>query len=311
MKQVKVTQVVAFQIPDWFKKMSEAQQKKYLEEHPKSRLAKSVKKKTSSPTSIPLPKASSNKSTDAKDILIKQGSPTNFKGPKSAKDALSDNPKKERKVVALLDKLASMAADAKVKGKDAPNYDLCQVSIPGTNLFCSGNKGIPRKEMPQLKGTATEDSWAAKNLKADAKGEVSGEDAFKAFLKEKEVPITNKTVNVASLKATQSQLVGSKVAGMLQALKDNPKHAGITAPIFVSKDGYILDGHHRWAAMVGLAMADGRPEPVKMDVIEVDMDIEDLVNETNNFASKIGIAQKAGKSKENSSLDNYRGCCCN
>ena len=32
----------------------------------------------------------------------------------------------------------------------APNFNLCNVSVSGTNLFCVGNKEIRRIEMPQL-----------------------------------------------------------------------------------------------------------------------------------------------------------------
>jgi hypothetical protein len=108
--------------------------------------------------------------------------------------------------------------------------------------------------------------------------------------------MTPKKVNADTLKSTQSQLVGTKVAGMAKALEADPNHPAITAPIFVSKDGYVLDGHHRWAAQVGAGILGDKP--VTMNVIEVDMPIDKLVNYSNEFATKFGIAQKAGKVKE-------------
>lgn len=39
-------------------------------------------------------------------------------------------------VSTLIDKLAEIVDDAKKKGENAPTYDLCKVSVPGTNLFC-------------------------------------------------------------------------------------------------------------------------------------------------------------------------------
>lgn len=298
------TLVTAYSAPEWFKKMSKDQQKTYLEDHPNSKIAKSVgNSEGTGPNKAPAKKAAGKIKTGApaQDILEKKGSPTKFKGPRSVGDSVSGKPKVERKVVSRLDKLAQAAKAAKEAGKEAPDYDLCQVSIPGTNLFCSENKGIPRKEMPQLKGTPTENSWADTNLPKDKNGEVDAEGAFKAMLKRKKVKTNETVVDAASLKATQSQLVGAKIAGMFQALKKEPNHPGITAPIYVSKDGYILDGHHRWAAMVALDMADGLKESVQMPVIQVDMDIESLVKATNDFASEIGIAQKAGKVKEKAS----------
>lgn len=297
--------VVADTTPAWFREMTKEQQDKYLEDHPNSKLAKTLRKSKSIMPTAPKAKdeIKPSKPLPAQELLEKKGSPTNFKGPTSKQNSISDNPKKERRIVAMLDKLAAMVKDAKEKGKDAPDYDLCKVSIPGTNLFCNGNKGIPRKEMPQLKGQPVEGSWADKNLSKDKSGEVNGEDAFKAMLKEKGIKLTSKKADVSTLKATQSQLVGPKIAGMFQALKQKPNHEAITAPIFVSKDGYILDGHHRWAAMVALDMADGLKQPIEMPVVEVDMEIEDLVKATNDFCNEVGIAQKAGKVKEQSSCD--------
>lgn len=306
MKELKTLEV-ADTLPEWYKKLSRERQRDYLKEHPNSKIARTVNKAKELPGLTPkkVNKELKVEKKPAQEVLEKRGSPTKFKGPRSVSDSLSGKPKVERKIVSRLDKLAALSKQAREAGKEAPDYDLCQVSIPGTNLFCNQNKGIPRKEMPQLKGKPTPNSWADTNLQKDAKGEVDAEGAFKEMLKSKKIKTTPKTVDAASLKATQSQLVGSKIAGMFQALKKEPSHPGITAPIYVSKDGYILDGHHRWAAMVALDMADGLKESVQMPVVEVDMEIGDLVKATNDFADKIGIAQKAGKVKEAASAAKY------
>lgn len=308
----------AFQIPEWFTEMSRSAQKEYLKKHTNSRLAKFLKKekenkkekpikenpfkaedkqKKEKPEKEPETKAITPTGKSAVDILKKDGSPTDFKGPKSNNDGISDDYKAERKVVSLLGRLAKLASDAKKKGKAAPNYDLCQVSIEGTNLFCQSHKDIKRQDMPQLKGVPVPGSWGDSNLKKSEKGEVDGEKEFVKHLKEKGVKMKKKKVDASELKATQKELVGVKVAGMLEALKSDPENKGITAPIFVSKDGYVLDGHHRWAAMVGLSLADGIPNPVLMNIVEVDMKIDELVEETNDFAEKIGIAQKKAQAK--------------
>ena len=64
-------------------------------------------------------------------------------------------------VATLLDELAANVAEAKKLGEDAPSYNLCNVSVPGTNLFCVESKGIPRIKMPQLGGTPLPGSPAA------------------------------------------------------------------------------------------------------------------------------------------------------
>jgi len=221
--------------------------------------------------------------------------------PKDTKFKLDQPPKdakqySEPQVAAQLDKLADMANQAKAKGENAPDFDLCQVSIPGTNLFCAGNKGIPRAQMPQLKGKPAPNSHAANIAKKTGEDTVDGEKYFVQALKKMGVTMTPKKVNADTLKSTQSQLVGTKVAGMAKALEADPKHPAITAPIFVSKDGYVLDGHHRWAAQVGAGILGDKT--VMINVIEVDMPIDKLVNYSNEFATKFGIAQKAGNVKE-------------
>ena len=61
----------------------------------------------------------------------------NLPGPTSDENSVSGDAAAERKV---LEKLKSIGP------KD--DVDLCSISVPGTNLFCAGNKQIPRDEMP-------------------------------------------------------------------------------------------------------------------------------------------------------------------
>lgn len=79
--------------------------------------------------------------------VLKKGS--DFKGAKSDADSVSGDAEADRKVVSDLENLSKMVQEAKDKGEKAPHFDLCQISIPGTNLFCGENKGIDRDEMPQ------------------------------------------------------------------------------------------------------------------------------------------------------------------
>lgn len=300
-----------FEIPDWFKEKTNEAQDQYLEDHPHSKLAKSIKKQKEKPDdkkSKPDSKGEEKKDSgikvikNAKDYLKDNGSPTGFTGPKSKDDSYTGNVKAERYVSALLNKLADLTDKAIAEGKEVPDYDLCEVQVPGTNLFCEVNLGVPRKLMPQLKGKPDAGSWGDKNLEKDGKGEVDGEKAFRKLLEKKGVNVQSKQLPANSLKATQNQLVGSKVAGMTKALEKDPHNPGITAPIFVSKDGYILDGHHRWAAQVGLGIKSGIKAPILMDAEVVDMTMEELLSLTNDFCEQIGIKPKAGKAAEHSSL---------
>lgn len=199
-----------------------------------------------------------------------------------------------QQVATRIDDLAKMGEEAKAKGEKAPNFNLCQVSIPGTNLFCGDNKGIPRSEMPQFKGTPRPGSPADK-LPKDKDGEVDTEEFFKQMLERDGIKVSEPTtVPPDRLKATQSELVGVKVAGMSKVLADrnHPAYGKITAPIYVSRDGYVLDGHHRWAAVVA-HNASNPNDQIEMQVRVIDDDIVPLVEKSNKFAEEIGIRAKA------------------
>jgi len=228
----------------------------------------------------------------------------NLTGPTSDENSVSGDAKAEKKV---LEKLRSITKDNDV--------DLCSIAVPGTNLFCAGNKQIPRDEMPQLKSTVVAGGKADELVKAgkldiDAKtGEVNTEDLFKSMLEKEGITMKDpEPRQVTSLKATQNQLVGSKVNMFAKVLAGDQPFEGkelpaedlkkwqdaLREPIIASKDGYILDGHHRWAALVQHDIANGGTGDVEMDVKEVDMGATDLVDKTNKFTNDMGLATKSG-----------------
>jgi hypothetical protein len=188
-----------------------------------------------------------------------------------------------------IDELNKMTQDAIEKGEKAPNYNLCQITVPGTNLYCDNNLGIPREDMPQFKGKPQPGTPAA-DMPVDKNGEVDTEPLFKQMLADKGVKVLDTEIPSDSLKATQSELVGSKVAGMTKALEKDPNHPAITAPIYVSRDGYVVDGHHRWAAVTSAAIKAGKPTDMKVRVI--DMDAKDIIPMANKFAEEQGVAAK-------------------
>jgi len=200
-------------------------------------------------------------------------------------------PIERQQISTIIDKLAELGKQARERGENAPNFNLCQVSVPGTNLYCDGNKGIPREDMPQFKGTPEPGSPADK-LPKDKNGEVDTEEFFKKMLEKQGIKVSEPaSIKPDRLKATQSELVGPKVAGMEKALEENPQHPAITAPIYVSNDGYVLDGHHRWAAIVAYNAA--HPDkPIPMQVRVIDEPIEPLVKRSNAFAEEMGIRAK-------------------
>ena len=202
-------------------------------------------------------------------------------------------PIERQQISTIIDKLAELGNQAKANGEKAPNFNLCQVSIPGTNLYCDGNKGIERGDMPQFKGTPQPGSPADK-LPKDESGEADTEEFFKQMLNKQGIKVSEPAaVPPDRLKATQSELVGVKVAGMSKVLDDpnHPAYGKITAPIYVSNDGYVLDGHHRWAAVVAHNAANPKNQ-IPMNVRVIDEPIEPLVKRSNAFAETMGIRAK-------------------
>jgi hypothetical protein len=201
----------------------------------------------------------------------------------------------------LIKELAKMAQDAKKRGeKNSIRYDLCKVSVKGTNLFCGGNKGIPRDAMPQAKGEVVKGSKAEKLLaKQNAKrvkngkkpkDEVDGTEDFLAHLDKAGISASKpKRVRSDKLSATQQDMNGEKVGGMMTAKDYDPS----AEPIFVSRDGYVVDGHHRWAATVGKDAQDGKlGNNHKMNVIVLDASISKILKEANAWTDSFGIKRK-------------------
>lgn len=205
--------------------------------------------------------------------------------------------------------------------KTIPDYNLCHISVKGTNLFCAEHQGETRITMPQLAGKPKAGSPAAKileqeNAAALAAWTKGGKDP-KTFVPEVEVNLANQfrdhlkaqgytteqtDEKASNLRATQKELVGANVAGMLSSMANtNPdgsaKGPGRTMPpgrIYVSGDNYVLDGHHRWAAATALDLADNHLGDVSMQVERVNLDIRNLLSLSVQWTTEMGIPPKGG-----------------
>lgn len=197
--------------------------------------------------------------------------------------------KHRKKIETLINGLQRDAAEAMLNNQELPEFDLCSITVPGTNLFCQGNKGLPRSIMPQLKGFPIPDTTAA-SMPKDKNGKVDVSQAFLDMLAEQSIKTKRYKVDPSTLKATQNQLVGAKIAMRVGQMENNPNHKKFKMPYFISKDGYILDGHHGWASVLAYCLINKTTK--KINVIEVDLKIKKLVKLANDFTREIGIAQK-------------------
>lgn len=192
-----------------------------------------------------------------------------------------------------LDKLGKFIKEAKAKGEKT-KINVCKISVPGTNLFCGESiatdehpEGVPREKMPQLSGIPIKGSRADKMPRIDDEGNVDIGPLFLEHLSNLDPPVrfVEAEVPASSLRASQSELKGKTVAYMVsdegaKTLED-PK-----AVIYVSRDGYIIDGHHRWAGKVGRDLADGKTGDVKIRVRRVDMPIMEVLDAALDFTEK-------------------------
>lgn len=136
----------------------------------------------------------------------------------------------------------------------------------------TGTLGIPRAEMPQVKG--------------DARG------ALIQFLEAR--GITNKTVEdypSDELKPTQAEFSTKKTEGW----KDVKE--GSDRSVLISSDGYILDGHHQWMAALAVK------EPIK--AIQFDAPIRELLAVVHQFPSAKRSTQSAADTERTKAREDF------
>jgi hypothetical protein len=169
----------------------------------------------------------------------------------------------------------------KLKAGIEASADICKMSPP----VCAGNMGIPRSEMPQitekpLKEMLASDSpeevrkaKAAIEAGADPDHDQSIMDQFLSKLKARGITVQKEQVPVGKLKATQKEIKAGKTYGMAYAFLKG-KYRPQDAEILISSDGYILDGHHRYAALIT-----AQPD-IKMNVRRVGMPMKSFLEES-------------------------------
>lgn len=124
--------------------------------------------------------------------------------------------------------------------------DMLQGMKNNLILAPTGNLGISRSEMPQIDG----------NHRAE----------FIKFLRDKGLVVRDIRIPAASLKMVQGEYNRDKVGSIMS--KGNIGGD----PIFVSKDGYIVDGNHRLIAHINLPSAGPY-----IEVTEIGLDIRSLL----------------------------------
>ena len=111
-------------------------------------------------------------------------------------------------------------------------------------------KDIPRSEMPQIKSSDMQD--------------------FRAWLDSKGYSSSEQNVEVVDLEPTQREINIEKVNGMLEA--KTIEQLSQSKPVLVTGDNYLIDGHHRWFAL----LSDSEENVIK--AVKVDVPLEELLS---------------------------------
>jgi len=151
---------------------------------------------------------------------------------------------------------------------DGP-VDLTNLHVAGRGLFSGDGLGIAREDMPQIPKTHR--------------------DSFFAEQKARGVTVTVERVDPLTMKPTQREMDVVNVAGMAKGMRDGTFVEG-SHTLIASSDGYILDGHHRWAAAVVRRLETGEGD---MGIARVGLPIRQLLEEAQTFNEEHGIASRA------------------
>ena len=199
---------------------------------------------------------------------------------------------------ALLMSVKILTNHAHLTNEQPPVVNLCHFPISHYQLFCQYNKGLARMQMPQIEGFPKPGSKAEQMvntgiLQRRPDGQVDLKDLFIAAMDAKFGACREEVIGASSLKATQNEINGVIVASMWWTLKQNPKHSMLRSALLIAKDNYILDGHHRWAAINALEYGQAKARKVSMRVMRVNTDITTLLKEALQFVKEYGIAAES------------------
>lgn len=116
--------------------------------------------------------------------------------------------------------------------KRTDHPDLTELKVNGTMLYGDEGMGIARKDMPQVP--------------AERRGE------FLSELQGEGVSIEEESIDPKTLKPIQKEVSAARSGAIYNRYKEE---GGIPTEqrILISKDGFVIDGHHTWGAAVAFS----------------------------------------------------------
>jgi hypothetical protein len=146
--------------------------------------------------------------------------------------------------------------------------DLTNLKANGSTSYSQNNAGAIREEMPPL---------ASFNR-----------PIFEQELDRLGIDYTNEMMQADDMKPLQAEMSMDNVAGLVQAMEDGVDlWKGGTSRIYVDRDGNVLDGHHRWAAVIALQWKDSQKREIP--VTRIDLPRDQALALMNEWANSRGI----------------------
>jgi hypothetical protein len=146
--------------------------------------------------------------------------------------------------------------------------DITELKVEGTMLFGDEGMGIARKDMPQIP--------------SDARPE------FLSDLGKEGIGVKSENIDPRTLKPIQKEVSGSRSGAIYMRYKDKgaiPEEQRI----LISKDGYVIDGHHTWGAAVAFAFESGS----KIPVYRVDLNAKEALSASLDWSKAKGYEGQA------------------
>lgn len=167
--------------------------------------------------------------------------------------------------------------------KNKTDSDITNIEIKNTPLMTQNNVGIPRKMMPQV-DPENKEKWLADTRKQGVK-------------------VTEGETDPAKLRPIQSEISAAKVGGIMGAIESGKMDLDsgkLGDRIIISKDGYVVDGHHRWAAAAFVSLnTDGG---IKIPTLTIDLDYKDSLEQVLDWNAENGVKLQDLSGKTQKSL---------
>jgi hypothetical protein len=184
------------------------------------------------------------------------------------------------RAVTDVEKLAGLVRQAEAGVID--RLDLCEAAPDEeADLFCFPD-APPESRLPILRGKPKPGSRADK-LPKNGSGHVDISSSFGRDLESRGHVLTPAQVPASRLRFTRRSMDANQLTEMLQAIR---RRTYQPAELLISDENYIVDGHHRWVADVGMAGGD-----TSLRVLRVNVGVLDALKAIQEFGNRMGIPQ--------------------